>query len=197
LTQKQEESEDLRVQRTRKLILDAFIALTVEKGFAAVTVRDITERAMINRSTFYRHYLDKYDLLEQYMDGVYALTGEEPDGDRSAQPDGQEAQEGPVKLLRHVQEHADFYRVMLGSKGDPGFSERFRQNTERRFRTWVQGSADPNVPPLDLRISCVSYAGVGAIRWWLEHSQQTSPEQLASWLSQLVIGIMGPIVKPK
>jgi hypothetical protein len=131
------------------------------------------------------------------MDGVYALTGKEPDEDMSAQPDGQEAQEGPVKLLRHVQQHADFYRVMLGSKGDPAFTERFRQNTERRFRTWVEGSVDPNAPPLDLRITCHSYAGVGAIRWWLEHSQQTSPEQLARWLSQLSTSMMGSIVKPK
>ncbi|HEX2906841.1 MAG TPA: TetR family transcriptional regulator, partial [Phototrophicaceae bacterium] len=64
--QKLTENEDLRVRRTRKLLQQALIELTVEKGFAAVTVRDITERAMVNRSTFYRHYLDKYELLDQY-----------------------------------------------------------------------------------------------------------------------------------
>ena len=62
---KSEAIEDLRVRRTRKLLQQAFIECTIEKGFAALTVRDITERAMVNRSTFYRHYLDKYDLLEQ------------------------------------------------------------------------------------------------------------------------------------
>ena len=75
--QKTNISEDLRIQRTRKLLQEAFIALTVEKGFAAITVRDITQRARVNRSTFYRHYLDKYDLLEQYMNELYALTSEE------------------------------------------------------------------------------------------------------------------------
>ncbi|HEY0757581.1 MAG TPA: hypothetical protein VGD98_26770 [Ktedonobacteraceae bacterium] len=43
--------EDLRVRRTRKLITQALIEGTVEKGFAALTVRDITRRAMVNRST--------------------------------------------------------------------------------------------------------------------------------------------------
>lgn len=62
MTQKSETTEDLRVLRTRKLLQQAFIELTVEKGFATLTVRDITKRAMVNRSTFYRHYLDKYDL---------------------------------------------------------------------------------------------------------------------------------------
>ena len=102
MVQKTEETEDLRVQRTRRLIQEAFIALTVEKGFAAVTVRDITERAIINRSTFYRHYLDKYDLLDQFMTNVYQLTSgiEEPEAE------GMEALPGPVKLLRHIQQHA-------------------------------------------------------------------------------------------
>jgi AcrR family transcriptional regulator len=58
---------DLRVRRTRKVLKSALIELTIEKGFAAVTVQDIADRAMINRATFYRHYLDKYDLLGQYM----------------------------------------------------------------------------------------------------------------------------------
>lgn len=66
MTHKSEANEDLRVRRSRKLLQQAFIELTVEKGFANLTVRDVTERAMVNRSTFYRHYLDKYDLLEQY-----------------------------------------------------------------------------------------------------------------------------------
>jgi Bacterial regulatory proteins, tetR family len=65
--------EDLRVRRTRKLLQQAFIECTIEKGFAALTVRDITERAMVNRSTFYHHYLDKYDLLEQSINEMLAL----------------------------------------------------------------------------------------------------------------------------
>ncbi|MBZ0292889.1 MAG: TetR/AcrR family transcriptional regulator, partial [Anaerolineae bacterium] len=52
--------EDLRVRRTRKLLQQALIELTVERGFSEITVGDIAERAMGNRSTFYRHYLDKY-----------------------------------------------------------------------------------------------------------------------------------------
>jgi AcrR family transcriptional regulator len=191
MVQKTEETEDLRVQRTRRLIQEAFIALTVEKGFAAVTVRDITERAMINRSTFYRHYLDKYDLLDQFMTNVYQLTSgvEEPEAE------GMEALPGPVKLLRHIQQHADFYRVMLGSKGDLAFTERFRQNTERRFRSWAQQAGTPDAPPFELRLKYASYAGIGAIVWWLEHGQHISPEQLASWLSQISAGFMGKMVK--
>lgn len=182
MTQKTETSEDLRVRRTRKLIQQAFIELTVEKGFAALTIRDITERAMINRSTFYHHYLDKNDLLEQYMNEIHELTAP-----------------GPLNLLKHIQQLADFYRVMLGPQGDPSFAQRFRQNTEKRFRSFASqplGEPDPNEPPVDLKLSCIAYAGIGAITWWLEQQQPCSPEQLAEWLSQIGSAIAGPALKP-
>ncbi|GHO78896.1 TetR family transcriptional regulator [Ktedonobacter sp. SOSP1-85] len=195
MTQKLETTEDLRVRRTRKLLQQAFIELTVEKGFATLTVRDITERAMVNRSTFYRHYLDKYDLLEQYMNEIYELTE-----DQNFPAEKQEqASPGPLNLLKHIQQYADFYRVMLSAKGDPHFTQRFRQNTEKRFRSFsTQTPTEPeaDAPQIDLRLSCIAYAGIGATTWWLEQEQPCPPEQLARWMSQISSAIAGPSLKP-
>ncbi len=55
--------EDRRVGRTRKLLEDALHDLIVEKGYEAVTVQDIIDRANVGRSTFYAHYTDKQQLL--------------------------------------------------------------------------------------------------------------------------------------
>jgi AcrR family transcriptional regulator len=55
---------DPRVKRTRKLIVDAFLALLGEKGFQAISVQDIAERATVNRATFYTHFEDKYALMD-------------------------------------------------------------------------------------------------------------------------------------
>lgn len=60
----QEEKLDPRVKRTRNLIQRSFMELLVEKGFQAISVQDITERAEINRATFYAHFPDKYALLD-------------------------------------------------------------------------------------------------------------------------------------
>jgi AcrR family transcriptional regulator len=200
--QKSEETEDLRIRRTRKLLQQAFIELTVEKGFAALTVRDITERAMVNRSTFYRHYLDKYDLLEKYMDEVFELTNiaekvpvtaeDSGSGESASEP----VPEGLLNLLKHVQVFADFYRVMLGPKGDPLFTQLFRRNSERRYRYLIAfydnaTAADPNAPPLDLRLSYASYASVGSIAWWLENDQPCTAEQLAIWLGRFSRSVRG------
>jgi len=59
------EKNDPRFKRTRKLILQAFMAILPEKGFQALSVQEIAERAGINRATFYAHFPDKYALLDQ------------------------------------------------------------------------------------------------------------------------------------
>jgi AcrR family transcriptional regulator len=202
LVQNSLQKEDVRIQRTRKLLQQALIDLTVEMGFATITVRDITNRAMVNRSTFYRYYLDKFDLLNQYMDEVQAATAEaalvsEKTGLMSGVP------AGLLLLVKQVEANADFYRVMLGRKGDPAFVERFRQNSEGRYRYLFSQyplAVDPKNAPVEMKLAYISHAGVGAILWWLENDMPCSPEQLAIWLGQLSMtsaGLAGVQKLPK
>lgn len=62
-----ERQEDPRITRTRKLLMDALNELLGEKSFESITVSEITDRATLNRVTFYAHFQDKYALLEYAM----------------------------------------------------------------------------------------------------------------------------------
>jgi len=62
---------DPRVKRTRALIQQAFMELLDEKGFQAITIQDITQKAEINRATFYAHYPDKFALLDTSMHHIF------------------------------------------------------------------------------------------------------------------------------
>ena len=64
LSNEKEEKLDPRVKRTRNLILQAFGSLLAEKGFESISVQDVTDKAEINRATFYKHFVDKYALLD-------------------------------------------------------------------------------------------------------------------------------------
>src|SRR5487761_486296 len=58
---------DRRVERTRHILQQAFREVVQAKGFAATSIQDITERANLNRGTFYLHFADKYTLLDTFV----------------------------------------------------------------------------------------------------------------------------------
>ena len=188
MAQNKQRVEDLRVRRTRKLLTQALIELTIEQGYAALTVQDIADRAMVNRATFYRHYLDKHDLLDKYMQEVYELTADQEPLPAAPHAEANSPPAGIVRMLEHVWQHADFYRVMLGAQGDPAFVARIRRYSEQRLRSLLADDAmppKPGSPPLDLCLSYLAHAGIGALTWWLQAEQPHPPEQIATWLNQL------------
>ncbi|WP_238883894.1 TetR/AcrR family transcriptional regulator [Clostridium sp. YIM B02551] len=58
---------DKRITKTHTLIQEAFLSLANKKAFEDITVKDISEKASINRATFYAHFEDKYDLLDSFI----------------------------------------------------------------------------------------------------------------------------------
>lgn len=66
-----EDTRDPRVRRTQHLLQQAFLDLLMQHSFEAITVKDISERAMVNRATFYAHFDDKYALLDQTIRTIF------------------------------------------------------------------------------------------------------------------------------
>lgn len=66
---------DLRILKTRKAIKEAFLRLVQTKGYERITVQDIAKEAMINRNTFYLHYVDKPQFMEKlFQENVESLN---------------------------------------------------------------------------------------------------------------------------
>src|SRR5258708_28345909 len=115
MTRNDADSQDLRVKRTHKVLQEALIELTVQKGFSAVAVSDITKYAGVNRGTFYRHYEDKFDLLNHYLRTVYELLHTMPDAGllMSTDVSAKLAVPGLVAIFEHIRANTRFYRMML------------------------------------------------------------------------------------
>jgi AcrR family transcriptional regulator len=65
------EKNDPRFKRTRSLILHAFSDLLAQKGFESISVQDVTDKAQVNRATFYAHFEDKYKLLDYWISQMF------------------------------------------------------------------------------------------------------------------------------
>ena len=69
----QEETQDRRIKRTKMLLQNALVDLMLEKAVGKISVKELTQKADVNSSTFYLHYLDIYDMLEQ-MENEFVET---------------------------------------------------------------------------------------------------------------------------
>ena len=64
------EKTDLRIVKTKKVLFDTLIKLMRQKNFDKIKISDICDEALINRSTFYAHYEDKYELLDDFIEDL-------------------------------------------------------------------------------------------------------------------------------
>ena len=199
MTHSEYSSDDLRVKRTHKLLLEALLEQTVQKGFSALTVSDITKHAGINRATFYRHFKDKFDLLDSYAQAVYELLDVplEAGPQKPNKGDATEIHQGLTRIIDHIRVNAKFYRVMMGKNGDPAFTDKIRQYIQKRIRRSLPTGLQIDARSIDLHVSYSSSASIGAILWWLEYEMPFSPEEMATTLYQLEFGNLNAMLERK
>jgi AcrR family transcriptional regulator len=191
-------STDPRVIRTHKILQEALIELTAERGFDAITVGDIAKRATVNRATFYRHYQDKYDLLEQiFQDAIIQFASDlGPPGEVARTIDANNPPERWVRFFEYFREHERLYRPLLGSRGSSWFVARVRdqftnlmeeREKKREQLPALRGKRLEDKMPRKVVITLASNLLIGTIAWWLENGKQYSPRQIASWFLNLAI----------
>jgi len=176
---------DLRVRRTRKLLWEALLAELSERAFEEITVKDICERAMVHRTTFYKHYEDKYALLEQGMRQMYdALVAEVV----HAPPSAFSADHPPpyfVRVFEHVAEHQQFYKLMLCGEGIGRFQKLVKEYIAEQASAKVRELTPANqhfaVPPA-MHVQFFAGAVLSLLAWWLENEMPLSPHHMAQYL---------------
>ena len=181
---------DPRVVRTRKLLRDALIELIPERGYDAITVKDIADRATVNRATFYLHYRDKDDLLDRGFEEIWNdLTRSNPFPQAPGGRLSLDATHETVRLdFEHLSRHAAFYRVMIGRNGVAHFIRRMEEHvyttTEERLAR-LSAHRSPTDLPLEIVLQFIASAYVGLMQWWLEHDMPSSPEEMATTIVRL------------
>jgi len=191
-------SDDLRVRRTRKLIREALIALIEERSFDAITVGEIAKRAMVSRAAFYRYYHDKYDLVEQiFEEAIHTLMREIGPASRHlpGDLDPQYLPEPWVKLFEHFAGYERLYRVLLGGKGSSWFVTKMRtylaDAMSERLQQSVCSSNGKHRADTDGYVSTlISALFIETIIWWLEHGRPQTPRQIAMRCSLLASSVL-------
>jgi AcrR family transcriptional regulator len=113
---------DQRVQRSRRRLHEALVALILERGWDRVTVQAVCDRARVGRSTFYVHFADKEELLVGGLDHVRDELRRQRRAARTVRP---------FDFVRGLIEHADgsrrLFRAVIGKRSGLAVQRRFRE----------------------------------------------------------------------
>lgn len=175
---------DLRILRTRERLGTALIALLEERPMDEVTIREVLDRAVVGRSTFYVHYRDKDDLLlSQFENGLEMwsniLVRRREKSRRVA----------PVKeFFGHVASAGKLYRSLVAAERIQSFFDLaqgyFARGIARRLNDI--GVSIPAKRELAARSHALSGSLVSLLRWWLDQGAKEPPEQMDEIFHRMV-----------
>ncbi len=189
---------DRRIIRTNRIIQDTLTELMKEKGFERITVNELTAKADINRGTFYLHYRDKQDLLEQSEDEIITGINKILVAAQKLSPEEilyYNSHDEPfpfiVKLFEYISDNSSFIKTLLGPKGDPSFQVKLKEVLRKTLlKKSHQLKKEDMMAPPDYLIAYVSSAYLGLIQHWLESGMKESPRDIS--LILLRINLSGP-----
>ncbi|MCX6502664.1 MAG: TetR/AcrR family transcriptional regulator [Microbacterium sp.] len=178
---------DPRAARTQARLQDALLALARERPLDEITVGDITERAEVNRSSFYQHYSDKETLLADALERMV----DEVSGQLLAR--GTPAPAGmPEELahyLQHLADNAPLYRRVLGEHGSAVVAARLRRRVEGIVTVAVGADSAAFVGlPVDVVAAGIAGTALGVITAWISRDPLPPVDVAAEWLWRVLTG---------
>lgn len=177
--------EDRRIQKTRKALQGALLELMVEKGYDAVTVQDVIDRANVGRSTFYAHFQDKEDL---FMKG-FEMLEEQIESKLNGTP---LAHASPwdlsLMLFEHVQGQHQLYKALVGNQA----GNAAMKQVQKSMTALVGEHLSQNLPARkgglitpELLAHFVVSTFLSLMTWWLDTKSPKTPGEMNEIFRQL------------
>jgi len=173
---------DRRVARTRTKLERAFFHLMQERGYDAVTIHDICERAGVGRSTFYTHFTGKDDLKRRSLEHLRAELLESHARLRTAED--QRPFGFTLAMFDHARRHLPAYRALIGSDGLSVSLGSIRDILADLVRAElkVRGKADGR----EMTVAFVVGAFMAVMTQWLDDGARTTSAEVDTHFRRLI-----------
>lgn len=184
--------EDRRIQKTRKLLLEALFSLIREKPFDSIAVKEILDRANVGRSTFYMHFRDKQDLL---VSGMHDLLGSVQTTELPASGSRYERMIGfSLPLFEHIQRHRQIGKATMGTRGWAIIHEHLQKMLAERIADHV-GKEDRRNPagvvPAELLVQFLASTFILVLNWWVDARSPLPAKKVNEFYRALVLPALG------
>lgn len=162
---------DALVMNTRKILLDSFYELIQDHDVDGVTVQMILDRSGVSRATFYRHYRDKYDLMNAFYRSHITST---LDGINHGVP----WHEVHAEIVQHVYQNQKYYRRAFKTEGAESFSAFLEQFAYDYYASKLRqangGEEVDDENRVALEILCGGH--VATLKKWVSRGCDTPPD---------------------
>ena len=170
-----------RFQETDRRIREYFLSALSEREITKITVQEICAHVGINRSSFYLHYKDVYDLLDAMSYEVRQAALQDIERAQIQSPYFF-SEEYALVTLRHVQENAVFYRAYLSSVGMAKTEKDFQAVFETVFKPYFRQLGVESEHQMVYHFDFVKSGFLAVVRRWLEYDCAETPEALVEIL---------------
>ncbi|MEA4899696.1 TetR-like C-terminal domain-containing protein [Bacillota bacterium Meth-B3] len=190
-----EGKQDRRIRKTRTLLRKGLAELMCKKRVQDITVREIAELCDINRSTFYLHYKDVFDMVEQIEN---ELLGEFQEIMECCTPE--QIENNPraplTKLFSFLHDNADITQAFIGPNGDLAFVNLLKNEvSERCVNIWRDRQMARNTEHLPYYAAYVVSGCVGLLEAWFKGGLAESAEEIAVFAEDAICSTIG--VQPR
>ena len=166
---------DRRVTKTRKALKEALTDLILEKGYEAVTVQDVIDRADVGRSTFYDHFMDKDDLLMAILADL-----EVPGPDAGSWKTDDPAFGWTLELFRHFGSGKRLFKAVASGQSSALARRETIEKLERLARaelSRLKAARKLDAFKLELVVRFLVGTFIGFMDWWMREENDAIPAE--------------------
>lgn len=179
------EKMDRRVRKTKAQLKEGLARLMQKKSINEITVKELVDEVDINRSTFYLHYTDIYQMLqkieEDAMEDIMQVMKDYP-----IDPGKDGAFPFMVKFFTILGDNRDLCLALLGANGDMAFVQRIEDLLAGTFLNYLPKEILKDELNVKFIYAYCVNGCIGLIKSWLTESAQCSPEYMATLTYKLV-----------
>ena len=178
-----EKREDRRIMMTKRMLKDALIEMLKEKDIYHISIRELCEKADVNRTTFYKYYSSQFDLLADMEKDLIDFIAKAIERNES----------DPEKIItaacRYLEENIGFARLIVNNNVDPDFAHKLLAMDSIKSSTLRNIDSKRSEAELEYIYNFLTYGAYRMICVWLNKEQREPPETIAGFFRELMLSL--------
>lgn len=178
-----EKKLDLRIQKTYQALHNAFTILLEEKNFEEITVNELCDAAMIRRTTFYKHFADKYEYFQFYLTGISETFKSHTTADALAA----DPLAYSINMLHEMFQFVKSHKKLVDGLRNSNMMSFLYQSLQDLIVSELGNvfstlQSYPLTSKNELMISFYAGGLINVVYWWMNHPDELNEEEISEFL---------------